>query len=76
MLINCPHCGPRVVEEFAFVAAAEAVIWPQTLEPLTRRSNPRGVHDEIWRHASGCRAFFRVARDTDTHQISDVQRLP
>lgn len=76
MLITCPHCGSRAVEEFAFVAPAEAVRWPQTPELLMYRSNPRGAHVEIWRHASGCRAFFRITRDTHTHATGDIQALP
>lgn len=76
MLMTCPHCGARAAEEFAFVAAAEAAVWPQTIDILTRRDNPRGVSREIWRHAGGCRAFMRVERDTLTHDVHDVHALP
>ena len=33
------------------------------------RENPAGPHDELWQHTAGCRQFFRVRRDTRTHEI-------
>ena len=33
------------------------------------RDNPRGPHDERWLHSAGCRQWFRVRRDTRTHEI-------
>jgi heterotetrameric sarcosine oxidase delta subunit len=35
------------------------------------RDNPAGPHDEFWFHAAGCRQWFRVRRDTRTHEILD-----
>ena len=32
-------------------------------------NNPKGPHDELWQHSSGCRSWFRVRRDTRTHAI-------
>ena len=33
------------------------------------RDNPLGPHDEWWLHSAGCRQWFRVRRDTRTHDI-------
>lgn len=34
------------------------------------RENPAGPIEELWYHASGCRSWLRVVRDTRTHAIS------
>jgi sarcosine oxidase subunit delta len=39
------------------------------------RKNPRGAHREQWLHASGCRRWFCVERDTVTYRILRVYRL-
>ena len=39
------------------------------------RANPKGSHDEIWYHATGCRKFFNVTRDTATYEIQLVYKL-
>ena len=33
------------------------------------RDNPCGPHDELWLHSAGCRSWFKVRRDTATHDI-------
>ena len=33
------------------------------------RDNPRGLHDELWHHSSGCRRVIKVRRDVVTHEI-------
>jgi heterotetrameric sarcosine oxidase delta subunit len=40
------------------------------------RDNPRGPHDELWVHSAGCRQWFRVRRDTRTHDILESAALP
>lgn len=75
LLIPCPWCGPRAQFEFAYGGdaslrrpAAEATEsdW-HTFVFL--RDNPRGPHEEWWQHSAGCRGWFRVRRDTLTHEI-------
>ena len=39
------------------------------------RDNPRGPHDELWLHSAGCRSWFKVRRDTRTHDILASARL-
>jgi heterotetrameric sarcosine oxidase delta subunit len=39
------------------------------------RDNPKGAFRERWRHASGCRRWFNVERDTVTNRIVRVYRV-
>jgi sarcosine oxidase subunit delta len=77
MLIPCPHCGTRPVEEFTFLGDA-SVMRPTTNDPASMeqwygyvylRDNPRGAFDEFAHHAGGCRAWLVVSRNTETHEI-------
>ena len=75
LLIPCPWCGPRNQVEYTYGGdatvrrpapdAAESA-W---LDYVYRRDNPCGPHDELWLHASGCRRWLVVRRDTRTHDI-------
>jgi len=77
MLITCPHCGTRPVEEFTFLGDAKPVR-PTSNDPATMdqwfdyvylRDNPKGRFDEYAHHSSGCRAWLVVTRNTDTHEV-------
>ena len=39
------------------------------------RKNPRGKHSEIWHHVAGCRQWFKVSRNTATHEIFKTAKL-
>ncbi len=39
------------------------------------RDNPKGPHDELWLHSAGCRSWFKVRRDTRTHDILASARI-
>jgi len=39
------------------------------------RDNPAGPHDELWLHGASCRRWFKVRRDTRTHDILASARL-
>ena len=78
MLIPCPHCGIRPVEEFTFLGDARPQR-PETNEPASMeqwfeyvylRENPRSALEEFVHHSSGCRSWLVVTRDTRTHEIS------
>ena len=78
MLIKCPHCGTRPVDEFTFLGDA-SVKRPKTNDPASMdqwfdyvylRDNPKGRFHEYAQHSSGCRAWLVVDRDTDTHEVS------
>ena len=77
MRIPCPFCGERDLSEFAYLGDANAAR-PDPAEPDAQakffdavylRHNPAGPHDELWYHASGCRTWLRVRRNTRTHEI-------
>jgi sarcosine oxidase subunit delta len=75
MLIPCPWCGPRAQTEFTY--GGDATLTRPAVDALVdawtdfvyRRDNPAGPHDELWFHGAGCRQWFRVRRDTRTHEI-------
>jgi methylglutamate dehydrogenase subunit B len=80
MLIQCPFCGERDLSEFAYLGDA-AFLRPDPTAPdaeaqffaaVYLRENPAGPHAELWYHASGCRSWLRVTRDTRTHEILAV----
>src|SRR4029078_2049118 len=75
LLIPCPWCGPRSQIEFTYGGDA-TVQRPKNAAPATSsfeyvylRDNPCGPHDELWLHSAGCRRWFKVRRDTRTHDI-------
>lgn len=78
LLIHCPHCGEERSEE-EFTCAGEGGIRrpanPAELSDeewadyLHFRTNPKGIHQEIWCHTAGCRRYFDVVRDTVTYAI-------
>ena len=39
------------------------------------RSNPRGKHSELWHHVAGCRQWFKVSRNTATHEIFKTAKI-
>ena len=77
LLIPCPYCGPRPELEFAYGGEANiarpadgaALSDDEWASFLYQRSNPRGLHDERWRHVHGCGRFFNALRDTTTDRI-------
>ncbi len=77
MLIKCPHCGTRPVEEFTFLGDAD-VKRPATTDPSSMdqwfdyvylRDNPKGRFNEYVHHSGGCRAWLVITRDTQTHEV-------
>ena len=77
MRIPCPFCGARDIGEFAYLGDAD-IARPdpaapdaerQFFEAVYLRDNPAGPHDELWYHASGCRSWLRVTRNTVTHEV-------
>jgi heterotetrameric sarcosine oxidase delta subunit len=80
MQLNCPFCGPRDEAEFTYGGDASQTLMPAagtaTIDWLTQiylRDNPRGLHDEVWFHASGCHRWLRVHRSTVDHTIESVR---
>ena len=82
LLIECPWCGARDESEFAYGGEAhvvrpdpDAATDEEWADYLFYRKNPKGDHLEQWCHASGCRRWFNVKRDTMTYEIKHVYRI-
>jgi heterotetrameric sarcosine oxidase delta subunit len=81
LLIPCPWCGARSQVEFTYGGDA-TVKRPAPEAPDSEwfafvylRDNPAGPHDELWLHSAGCRQWFKVRRDTRTHEILASARI-
>jgi len=82
MRIACPHCGPRDVQEFTYLGAADPQR-PDGMEAteaamcdyVHQRENPAGPNRELWYHGAGCHAWLVVTRDTRTHAIAAVETM-
>jgi methylglutamate dehydrogenase subunit B len=76
MRIPCPFCGPRDSREFvtrgdaAPVRPAAEAGEAAMFDYVYLRDNPAGAITEWWYHASGCRQWLRVTRDTVTHVVA------
>ena len=78
ILIHCPYCDEKR-PELEFTYAGEAHIArpddPSALSDeeweryLFIRANPKGRHNERWRHAFGCGRFLNAVRDTVTDKF-------
>lgn len=83
ILIHCPYCE-QTLPELEFAYAGEAHIArpadPSALSDeewekyLFIRANPRGRHNERWRHIHGCGRFFNAVRDTGTDKFDTTYK--
>ncbi len=64
--------------EFVFERPLEA-IGGLTADPVSAmrilytRTNPKGLSEELWRHAYGCRAWLVVVRNTASNAVLTVR---
>ena len=81
--IKCPYCGDRSQKEFAY-GGDGTVVRPELNQEISDekwdefvylRKSPRGKHIELWHHIAGCRQWFRVQRDTVTHEIFKTAKI-
>jgi len=83
LLIHCPFCGARAETEFAYGGEGgiarpvntEDMNDAQWADYLFMRRNPKGLHHEQWRHASGCGQWFHARRDTLTYRIHATWKI-
>ena len=82
MRLNCPHCGERDHQEFTYRGDASAIrpaLDNTSIDDhnsyVYDRTNPDGVHRELWNHTSGCRTHMVVERNTITHEILSCQPI-
>lgn len=76
MRLTCPYCGERDHQEFTYrgdASAARPSIENTSIEEhasyVYDRTNPAGVHRELWNHTGGCRTHVVVERNTLTHEV-------
>ena len=81
MIINHPHLGPRDASEFTILGDADLINRPDWqagdaddafYNYQYLRSNPAGLHHELWFHEQGDRSWLVVTRDTLTHAVIAV----
>ncbi len=75
VLLPCPHCGLRPVNEFRYGGEADA-LRPQPGDEdsvlagrLYDAENPKGLAAEWWQHGVGCRSWFVLRRDTASDRV-------
>lgn len=82
MIINHPLLGPRDAAEFTYLGDASLINRPDWQSATADqdfyeygylRSNPAGIHRELWFHEAGDRSWLVVTRNTVTHEISNVE---
>ncbi|MFB9775443.1 sarcosine oxidase subunit delta [Brevibacterium otitidis] len=78
LIIECPHCGPRMETEFHYGGQAD-IAYPADAAELTDaewgrflfyRDNPRGQFRERWVHTAGCRRWLTITRDTLSNEFT------
>ena len=81
--IKCPYCGRRSQNEFSYGGDA-TLKRPELGKEISDkewddfvylRRNLRGKHSELWHHVSGCRQWFKVLRNTATHEIFKTAKI-
>lgn len=76
IILACPNCGERNVQEFRFGGEYN----PRPVDPMALgdrawadyiylRDNKAGVHREWWYHQSGCASWFLAERHTKTNRV-------
>ena len=81
ILIKCPNCGPRSVQEFHYGGEYN----PRPADPLDidsdswadylyMRANKQGLQKEWWYHHSGCQLWFLAERHTKTNAVERTYR--
>ena len=67
MRIPCPYCGSRDLSEFAYHGDAR----PKRPDPSAENASELYYEYVYMRyHASGCRSWLTVTRDTRTHAVA------
>jgi heterotetrameric sarcosine oxidase delta subunit len=77
-LLQCPSCGLRDVNEFAYAGEVTSrPVGKATLRELGDyvyfRRNVAGVQREWWQHRYGCETWFLAERDTRTNTVLSVE---
>ena len=83
LYIKCPFCGYRSQKEFADVGdwtvkrpkLKQNKYDEKWNEFIYLRKSLRVKHIELWHHVAGCRQWFKVQRNTVTHEIFQTAKM-
>jgi sarcosine oxidase, subunit delta len=83
IVIRCPYCLEQRTEEELTYGGEAGVERPapdkasdvQWTDYLFMRMNPKGLHREQWCCSAGCGQWFKVIRQTVTHEVTEVLRF-
>jgi len=83
IVLRCPYCQEERAEEELTCGGEWGVERPppdkasdmQWTEYLYMRTNRKGLQHELWCCSAGCGQWFKVARHTVTHEVTEVLRL-
>ncbi|MDA1091109.1 MAG: sarcosine oxidase subunit delta [Proteobacteria bacterium] len=84
IVIRCPYCDElRHEEELEYGGEAEIVrpAPPESVSDeewaayLYMRTNTKGHHHEQWCCRAGCGQWFKVVRDTVSHEVHEILRF-
>ncbi len=70
LIVTCPNCGPRPVEEFRFGGeipqppASVTDVLDRDFDQVWMFTNAAGVQTERWFHDAGCHRWLTATRDT------------
>jgi len=82
IVLQCPYCDEQRTEEELTYGGEAGIARPGLSAPDTEwtdylfmRTNPKGAHHELWCCTAGCGQWFLIARNTVTHEVSEIRRL-
>jgi sarcosine oxidase subunit delta len=83
IVLRCPYCHEEKTEEELIYGGEAGAERPspdqasdvQWTDYLFMRLNRKGLYREQWCCSAGCGQWFKVARDTVTHEVREVLRI-
>jgi sarcosine oxidase subunit delta len=84
IIVRCPYCREERTEEELTYGGEAGIDRPsdpaaasddEWTDYLFMRQNPKGTFIEQWCCAYGCGQWFKVRRDSVTHEVTQVRRF-
>ena len=66
---------PHVLKIFNLLKLGNEISDKEWDDFIYFRKNTRGKHPEFWHHVAGCRQWFKVLRNTVTHEIFKTSKI-
>ena len=74
MLVACPFCGPRALQEYQFLRLRSPP-HAGAIAAVFGRDNAPDHSVEYWQHGQGCRAWLELERNPSTAEVLSVRLL-